>query len=317
MPPVAKKQVHAPAPQQARPSSNGAQAVGLPPPLEAPVGEGLKVCAYGVQGSGKTRLFSTFPKPSLLLGWEDGTRSIADSRKQLRAKVGPLDLMALTVRGKPTGIDYLPCSAMEHVDLAVQLLAERRYRSCGWDHCGATVDVIVKEMLGLDRAPTQKGFKTFAQFGKEAQSKWGELAGRFKDELRKILDLCDSIGLDFMAISHERVFKDEGDSGDIIRPTVGSALTPSCAGWLHGVCDYVCQTYIRRQMRYEEVEVVPGEPKQRIGQATGKMEYCLRVGGHDTYLIKFRCLPGVETPEAIVWPDYAKICQVITGDYQE
>ena len=46
-----------------------------------PVGslkKGIKLLAYGRGKTGKTRLFSTFPKPALLIGTEDGTNSIAD-----------------------------------------------------------------------------------------------------------------------------------------------------------------------------------------------------------------------------------------------
>ncbi len=46
-------------------------------PSSGRVGEGVKFLGYGPPKTGKTRLACTFPKPMLLIGTEDGTKSVS------------------------------------------------------------------------------------------------------------------------------------------------------------------------------------------------------------------------------------------------
>lgn len=242
----------------------------------------MKLLVYGRGKTGKTRLFSTFPKPALLIGTEDGTGSVADV----------------------DGLDFVRLEASSELDLLVAE-AQRKYRSVGLDTAGGLQDLILKEILGLDEIPVQK------TWGIAKQQDWGTCGAQLKERLRMLLNLADSNLLDVMVIAHERNFNEE--ASDLMTPTVGAALTPSAAGWLNGACDYVCQTFVREEVEFSKLKVAGKTVESK--KKTGKAQYCLRIGPHPVYLTGFRVTRKVgDLPDCIVDPDYQKIVNVIKGN---
>lgn len=250
-----------------------------------PVGslrKGMKILVYGRGKTGKTRLFSTFPKPSLLIGTEDGTLSINDV----------------------PGIDFVFLNQSSELPELISLVKTGKYKTVGLDTCGGLQEIILKEILGLDELPVQRSW------GIAKQQEWGQCSSQLKERMRGLLGLADKGIADVVVIAHERNFNDEGGS-ELLTPTVGAALTPSAAGWLNGCVDYLCQTFIREEVATSTIKVAGKELPQT--KKTGKAEYLLRIGPHPIYLTGFRVGSAIKLPDAIVNPTYQKIVDIING----
>jgi hypothetical protein len=243
--------------------------------------DGMKVTLYGRGKTGKTSLACSFPKPLLILGTEDGTKSVRTIKQ----------------------VDFLRVTHSSQVDEVVAYQSE--YRTIVLDTAGGLQDMIMKEILGLDDSPVEKSW------GMAGREQWQSCGVQTKERLRVLLNLADTAGINVIIVAHERNFNDEGGS-DLISPTVGAALTPSTAGWLNGASDYLCQTFIREQTVKKSVKLGSKGETSMVSR-TGRAEYCLRVGPHPIYMTGFRRVhvEGEVMPDVIVDPTYDKIRKVI------
>ena len=240
---------------------------------------GVKLLVYGRGKTGKTRFACTFPKKVLVIGTEDGTRSVSNVK----------------------GVDFVQIERSSELDELVDLLKEGTYASACLDTAGGLQDMILKEILGLEDTPVQKSW------GIAKQQDWGTTAMQTKERLRGFLDLANTHNTNVVVIAHERNFDSDSES-DLIFPTVGAALTPSVSGWLNGAVEYICQTFIREETK--DVKLVKGKTSQK---KTGRAEYCLRIGPHPIFMTGFRVPVGVEVPDSVVDPSYEKIRKLIEG----
>jgi len=243
---------------------------------------GIKMCLYGRGKTGKTSAACTFPKPLLVIGTENGTKSVK----------------------KVKGVKFFPLLESSEIDELAEAIPGE-YASVVLDTAGGLQDMIMKEILGLDDIPVEKSW------GMAVREQWQSCGVQTKERLRRLLDLADKHGTHVVIIAHERNFNDEGGS-DLLFPTVGAALTPSTAGWLNGACDYLCQTFLREQTVKKDVKVA-GKKGATMSRKTGKVEYCLRVGPHPVYMTGFRRSHSEDEtmPDVLVNPDYDKICELI------
>lgn len=245
---------------------------------------GIKVSLYGRSKTGKTRLTATFKKPVLIIGGEDGTRSIRNAK----------------------GVDFvLAESSVEIMELLVDIEAGKlQYATVALDTASALQDMVLRELLGLKELPPQ------LSWGFASRETWGTVALKTKEILRRFTELKN---MNVVITAHERNFKDEGDANELITPTVGSALSPQTTNWLNGAVEYICQTFIREKIVEKEV-VGPDKKKHTMKTKTGGAEYCLRVGPHPVYMTGFRLPLGSNPlPEVIVDPTYEKILALVQG----
>lgn len=171
------------------------------------------------------------------------------------------------------------------------------------DHASGFADILLKEILGVDELPEQRGW------GTASQQQYGQLSMQCKESFRALLNSpCDII-----IVAQERVFggTDDGVGSEIIKPTVGAALTPSVTGWLNPACDYVVQTFKRQKMK--EVKSKIGDKVHTTYQPTTGVDYCLRTGPDGTYQTKFRMADWERVPDVIVNPTWKKFLDVIEG----
>lgn len=177
------------------------------------------------------------------------------------------------------------------------------------DHVTGLQDLSLSEILGKP-VPEQKGW------GLASQQQYGQCTARCKDILRVLLDFPGNV----VIISQEREFggkEGEAATDDSVRPTVGAAVSPSLAGWLHPACDYNLQTFKRARM-VDHTRTVAGKTITTKQRATeNPIEYCARCEPHDTIMTKFRVPKGYKLPDAIVDPSYDKVLAVIQGTTQE
>jgi hypothetical protein len=251
----------------------------------------IKFSTYGLPKSGKTRFACSFPKPLLVIGAEDGTASVVGIE----------------------GIEFVPlirgrcCEELQ--ELINGPIRDGRWASVVLDTGTKMRDMRLLEILGVDEMPTKKPWG-----GNAMQTIWGPLASDLRKVWGDLLDLPNRMDLNVIMIAQEQEFT--GDEGgvisDIIKPAVGSALGKSLCMFVNAECDYIGQTFIREEETTSE-KVIQGK-KVKTTQKTGKKEYCMRVGAHETYITGFRHRPGITLPDVIVDPDYDKVRELIEGD---
>lgn len=249
--------------------------------------QSLHCLVYGESGTGKTTFASTFPGPILWLVCSGGNKP-----GELRSIDTPEN------RGKIT-----PVVINSTQQMAAEVKRGAGFATTVLDHASGLADLTLKEILGLDELPAQK------RWGLAQQQQYGEQALRLKETFRALLNLPGNV----VILAQQRTFggKDDGLDPDLLKPTVGAALTPSVTGWLNPACDYVLQTYKRPKYATRK-NVVAGKTIETQERVRG-VEYCLRCEPHDVFMTKFRLPRGRELPESIVDPDYVKLIAVIEG----
>ncbi len=251
-------------------------------------GDTLQVLAYGQSGSGKTTFASTFPAPILWLVCSGSKRpgelksiDTAENRKRITPKI---------VRNTSEIKGYLA------------LAASGSFKSVVWDHVSGLQDLTIKEILGIEELPAQKGW------GLAQQQQWGQSTAQCKEFLRTTLGLPCNVVL----LAQERTFGGNEDGlSDIIKPMVGPSVTPSLAGWLMPACDYVVQTY--KRPRVIETKVKVGDQETTVTERGKGADFCIRTEIHDCYATKVRIPRGRTLPDFIADPSHAKLVKVIRG----
>lgn len=259
--------------------------------------EGIKILIYGRSGTGKTTLWSTFPKPILAILCSGG-----DNPGELRS----IDTPKLRTQVSQVVLRH----SSEVGDLAQYLLTssgKARYATVVLDHVTGLQDLVLKEILGLDEVPVSKAW------GLASQQQYGQCTLQCKELLRQLLSLSCNV----VVVGQEREFRNDdpiaggGVVSDVITPFVGVGLMPSLAGWLNTATDYITQTFLRQGERIVR-ETVAGKPTVRRVK-TGKVEFCLRTGPHPVFTTKFRLPRGTPLPDCVVDADYGKIISLVGG----
>jgi len=259
-------------------------------PVTSMKDKGVKLSLYGRAKTGKTRLMCSFPKPFLVIGAEDGTRSVRSIK----------------------GVDFLDLRHSEEVQMVAEGIASGRLTSrsmpgqpfagVGVDTASALANVKLAEILNIPKLPEQ------GSWGMATREQYGEQSLALRTMLRYLLDLPIHV----VITAHERNFQDESTPSDLIMPTVGSALSASVTGWLNGAVEYIGQCFIREQTISTQLD--ENDPNTVMEEKTGKMEYCLRVGPHPVYQTGFRLPPGYSLPDVVVNPSFDKIQRIINGE---
>ncbi len=260
-------------------------------PVASGIGS-LKFSLYGRPKVGKTRLACTFPKPLLILGFEDGTASVVGSK----------------------GVEFVELRRTEEIQaLTEDPIAAGRWATVVVDNGTKFRDMRVSEILGLDRAPVQKGW------GFAGRDAWIECANSMKQLLRPLYDLANAMPLNVVMIAQEQNFSEEDgtSSSDLIVPAIGSAIGKSVCMFVNAESDYIGQCFIREQVESRPFKTGGKTIIKKV--QTGKAEYCLRVGPHPIYMTGFRQPLGApELPDVIVDPTYEKVLKLIqTGGSAE
>ncbi len=249
---------------------------------------GLRFLVYGDSGTGKTTLASTFPGPTLWLlcsgGNQPGELHSIDTEEN-RRKITPVVIH----------------STDQYLD---ELRARTGQVTTVLDHSSGMLNLLTKEMLGMDSIPAVK------KWGMAQQRDWGNINEKMIELLRALLNLRGNV----VVIGQERIFKggeDQRGAGDVIKPAVGVALTPGVTVWLRPAVDYEVQAFKRPRMDRQVVDFAGVKSEVEV---RGKgVEYCIRTEPHDVYMTKFRLPRGRALPDVIVDPSYDKIVRVIQG----
>lgn len=244
---------------------------------------------YGRSGSGKTTLSASWPKPILYLNIRDnGTDSISD--------VDDIDVVDIE-----TGDDLREQILWLHKQAQRGKLI---YKTVVLDTMSQLQGILVEE-LGEKKKAQLKG-KRAGDFGTLTKQDWGSIAGDLKSCIMDIRNLP----VESVFICQERVFNigDEEDDGlDQLEPEVGPKLMPSVKNDLNASVSIIGNTFIRIKV------VTTKDDKGRKTKEIKKL-YCLRVGPNAVYTTKIRKPKGIEAPDFIVDPDFAKIKDIMKGN---
>lgn len=249
---------------------------------------GLKFSVYGLPKTGKTRFACTFPKPLLIIGFEDGTESVVGTE----------------------GVNFVQ---LEHTDEFDTLLngpiRSGDYASVVVDNATRMRDMRLAELAGYKEMPVQKGFGTYNW------DQYREAAGALKLMLGRLLDLSNRTTMNTVIIAQEANLvggEEGGKASDLVKPVIASAVGKGLCDFINAECDYIGQTFKREETK--EVKQTVGKNTVTLTQPTGKVEYCLRVGPHPVYYTGFRQHIGApELPDFISNPTHAKVLEVIKG----
>jgi hypothetical protein len=258
----------------------------------APIGfsedDGINIVLYGRPGTGKTTLWSTFPKPILALICSGGFR--------------PGELRSIdTPQNRKTIQQVTLQNRAELAELVEYQEETEKFATVVLDHSSGFQDLILKEILDVDEVPAQ------LSWGIATQQQWGQVALMLKESLRKLLGLQCNV----VVISQERAFHADEGADSLLSPYVAPGHSENNARWLCQAVDYVCQTHIRQKMKTKTVRVAGSTQKMQI--PTDSVEYCLRTYPSSIYESKFRVPDGSNLPKALVNPTYEKIFKLIQG----
>lgn len=255
--------------------------------------EGIKITIYGRSGTGKTQLWSTFPKPILAVICSGGFK--------------PGELRTIDTPENRKLIDAVVITRCEELDEIIAYQhSKRKYATTVLDHASGFQDLALKEIRGWDEIPAQRPIIA------DNKATWGKVADKCKDHLRNLLGLDCHVAI----VAQERNFTDDDNEDSVIMPFVGPAMIPSLTGWLNPASDYVCQTFIRQRMVAKTLTIGEGKAaKQKVimEKVKGEVDFCLRTAPDPVYMSKFRVPKGVslKLPKVIVDPDFDKIYGLI------
>jgi hypothetical protein len=240
----------------------------------------LRMSLYGRPKVGKTRLCATFPKPILIIGTEDGTESI----------------------GAVKDVDMVVIKHTDEVrDLVDHAISSKKWQTLALDNATQMQGMKLAELLGLDETPIQHARGAAMKVDNQ------EYSLQTKQVLNHMLRFPGHV----VFTAHEKNHNEEGGSSELMLPSVTSAISKAVAGWLNGICSYVCQAFIREQMKLEDIGDGSGT---MLEKPTGKAEYCLRIGAHPIFWTGFRIPLGLELKQdVIVNPTFDKIMLAIQG----
>lgn len=245
---------------------------------------GEKFLIYGHSGTGKTRLFSTFSTLGRTL------HVICSGNKTNEA---------LSIRGT-RNVDVVE---LEHPDELkdLKVYAEaKEYAVLGLDHVTEFSNMVLAKIIGLERMPEQ------SSWGLAKQQDYQAMGLQVKEYLREFIDFSGRV----VIIGQQRTYDatEEAGSDDPVMPYVSVATTPAVAGWLAPTCDYIVQTFKKRETL--RVSKKLGSTIKEV-VTKGATRFYARTGPHPIYMTKFRVPPGVELPDEIVDPSYTKFAELI------
>ena len=252
---------------------------------------GYKMLIYGRSGTGKTTTACTFPKPLLLLGAEDGTKSVYDV----------------------PGVKFVRVKTPKELgELMFYIRKETPFKTVVLDSATSHQEQILRHLMveaGLleedEDMPAQLGY------GEIERETWNEYAMIMKTQLREFLELSET-GTNAIILAQEKAFDTE-QASDLILPSVMAAVSPSVAFWLNPECDYIGQALLREGTVSRKIKVKKnGKIVEKIKTEKAN-QYCLRIGPHPIYMTKFRKPKGGTLPELIVDPSYTKLENIMIG----
>lgn len=250
----------------------------------------LKMVIYGLSGSGKTRTVGSFADrlgPSLYMVCS--SNSINEARSIKRSK----NIQVVDIR-RPSDFPALLAHARDN-----------KFKTVVLDHGTEFADMILAEIIGLERLPEQKSW------GLASRDQYGQLGLQAKSYFREFFDFPGNSIL----VGQERVFdsKEDHDPDHGIAPTVTYASTKSVSQWISPAADFMLRAYRRPKVitRTKKLTVKGKTTEQTYTETTNEVEYCLQLRPDAVHMAKFRSVPGVQLPAHVVVEDGQDVYEML------
>lgn len=248
--------------------------------------KGAKLLVYGESKVGKTRISVTFPKPMLLVGFEDGTDSVV---------------------GTP-GVKFILIESIAEYQEIIQSMPDSGYKSIALDTVTGLQDIVFKEFLNLSKTPSHK------TWGDADQQQWGIIGGQVKDHLRDLFDLADKHLINVVVTAQQRDFPPPKGAESIGVPRIGPAVQPMVMIYLNATVEYITQAYKQQRIIKEKVDAGDGTFEE-VERYTNDMDYLLRLEDHPLYATGFRRRPDLPPLRgSLVNPTFDALISIIRGE---
>lgn len=241
---------------------------------------------FGESATGKTTLWSTWPKPILAVLCSGELKT-------------PGELRSISKKDRD-GIKPIILENCEELNEITDAVVDSEYKTVVLDHLTSFSDLVLKQVLGLESIPPQ------LSWGFARREDWGKHGELVKTFLQRMLNLPKYT----VVVSQHRWF-DPPAGVEGVPAICGPASTPTISGWLVPALDYCVQTFIREEVKITELKI--GKEIQKVEEKTGKIEYCAHLPKNVTKMTKFRAPRGVQVPEILVNPTFTKLQALIEG----
>lgn len=273
-------------------------------PVKEVQSTGLKVNLFGMNGSGKTSLACTFPKPLLLVGFEDGTKSVKNVQ----------------------GVHFVRVwDSRDLIELSKGVV-DKGFKTVVLDTATSLQDLVLKELMGWEQSKVQLAWGTVTKQQYQAR------AEKTKECLRLFVDVADKNPLNVVILAQQKDHTNKTEEGQaqaqadavnyegIIRPFIASSLGRSTCDWLQDNVDYICQTFVRMETKVTVKTVGEGKKAKQIKteRETGKKEFCLRMErSHPVFGAKVRADRNLEIPDVLSNPSYERFVAALEGKLKD
>jgi hypothetical protein len=249
----------------------------LPPIREvSKISNPQAVVIYGAPGAGKTTIAATWPKPILLIDFNDrGTDSISDEKS----------------------IDVAQVETLDELEALYWMLKDgSKYETVVFDTVTGMQDMIMDDISGKRSDNLKWGSLTRKQFG--------EVVGECKKYITDFRDL----DMNVLFLAQQRIFNlsEDDDATDDIPPEIGPAMMPSLTRHLNAACGIIAQAFKRSR---EEKKKVANKIRVR-----SRTEYCLFVGPDPVRTTKIRKPKSIDPPSFLIDPTYGDLMAIIKGE---
>lgn len=237
------------------------------PVIEAK-GKTISVLLYGRNRIGKTTWACQFPKPLLLISMETTESGGAESVS------------------KTPGIQWLKVDDTATLTgAAAELTAGGHgFKSVVIDGPTALEQIVLMELMGWDKPAELLRVGKSSPVGTD---NYTERSERMRKLLRPFFDLSGK--MDVVMVCNEKdhnpaenrknSFAKEMQQGSYFSAATGAGT----ALWLMNGAGYIVQMTMDSEKKVEEIELIVGQPKQRIETETGRLVRRLRLGYHPNY----------------------------------
>ena len=239
---------------------------------------------YGLQGTGKTTLFATWPRPALLLDFNDkGTDSIKDQKGVFVMKVKTVAQLEAIYWALKKGTLKTP--------------DKKRFKTVGFDTVTRMQDMFIEDITGSTEPMS---------WGTLSRKQFGNVSGGMKKTITDFRDLED---IEVVFLAQQKVFnieeEEDNDHGDL-PVEIGPQMMPSVATHLNASVNTIGQTFKR-------VKVIKKKVGKKI-ERTEKMQFCLYIGPNPVRMTKIRKPKDVVPPSILVNPTHADLIEALKGE---
>ncbi len=288
----------------------------------------FSITIYGKNRTGKTTLASWFPKPAVLLSYEPGEEGGTGSIRN----VPGISFIRITSKSKAVAIarrlEANPQSNWHirdgkwwpHLDSDGKPIHDGLpFQTTIHDTCTSLQDVILKELMKLDKAPVQLAWGSVSKEQYQGRS----------EQAKEVMRLFRDLRMNAVFVAQERDHNKPQDWGQknvrgdaLPQSFFGPDLGEATAKWMYDACSYVCHLHV-----VKEVKTVPGQAVEMGGEIvqgqpiqveTGRMIRRLRTLYHVNYMAGSRSADWTAVPEYIECHSpqlmYEDVMRVVKGE---